>query len=211
MKTTCILFAVIAAAALSNSFRLEDPVFIGGGTDYGLRYDDGSSYWLTWDGLYRGVWFDTQDFLPGSQGIDCGNTEYWFYHHAERPWDTSDFYAELWNGASSAPISQLNQTTVTAYHYSGVFADYSPIIRTERNFWVIVNTEMSSGGWPALLGDNTPNTTDHSFFSDDFIVWEPWIMTGSVAGDYFIMAGWGHGALESGSWGTIKDLYRGRS
>jgi len=85
MKTTFILFAVIAAAALSNSFRLEDPVFIGGGTDY-------------------------------------GNTEYWFYHHAERPWDTSDFYAELWNGASSAPISQLNQTTVTAYHNSGVFA-----------------------------------------------------------------------------------------
>ena len=213
MRKVLIVLAVIAAVAFANSFRLENPVYVGGGTDDRLQYDDGSAHWLTWGGLYRGVWFDTDDFLPGSQGLDADNTEYWFYHHASYPWDSSDFYAELWNGGASAPVTQLDQTMVTATHYSAKFANYSPAITTEQNFWGLVNTEMSAGGWPALLGDNTPNTTDHSFFSDDFIVWEPWIITGSVASDYFVMASGTivpdtTGALDAASWGAIKGLYR---
>jgi hypothetical protein len=27
-----------------------------------LRYDDGTACWLTWAGLFRGVWFDVEDF-----------------------------------------------------------------------------------------------------------------------------------------------------
>jgi hypothetical protein len=46
-------------------------------------------------------------------------------------------------------------------------------IYTPRNFWLFVNTEMSSGNWAGLLGDNTPNSTTHRLFSDDTIVWKP--------------------------------------
>ncbi|MBD3370979.1 hypothetical protein GF402_11555 [Candidatus Fermentibacteria bacterium] len=51
------------------------------------------------------------------------------------------------------------------------------------NFWVLMNSEMSSGNWPSILGDNTPNIVDHSFFSDDMIVWEPYLY-----GDYYVRA-----------------------
>lgn len=167
-----------------------------------LVYDDGSAYWLTWGGLYRGVWFDTQDFVPTSTGITLYSTEYWFYHHPSYPWDSSDFNAELWNGFPSAPMTQLNQRTVTATHYSAIRVHYSPPEVTDRHFWVIVNSEMSAGGWPSTLCDNTPNFTGipHSFYSDDFIVWEPW-ETGMATSTNLM-------TLEWESWGGIKGLFR---
>ncbi len=204
------LFATLTMAACclaAGGVRLDEPVYCGG-TDDLLQYDDGSAVWLTWGGLYRGTWFDTQDFVPGSIGLECNYTEYWFYHHSSYPWDTSSFYAELWNGSSLGPLVLLDQTMVTAAHFAPVQADYNPPIATEQKFWGLVNTEMSAGGWPAVLGDNTPNTTDHSFYSDDFIVWEPWIISGATASDYLLRAeGW-MCAFGSSSWGAMKGLYR---
>jgi len=209
MKWSIPLLILLLVCYAQDVIRLEHPVYIEYSTDDKFQYDDGSSHWLSWDGLYRGVWFDTQDFIPGSPGCMLSNSEFWFYHHADRPWDTSEFYAELWNGSPSGFINQMDLTQLTAVHNSGVYAEYYPDIGMSRNFWCIVNTELSDGGWPSLLGDNTPNTVDHSFYSDDFTIWEPWIMTGTVASDYFIMAsGVPLSGLQSATWGTIKTLYR---
>jgi len=71
------------------------------------------------------------------------------------------------------------------------------------------NTSLSSGGWPCILGDNTPNSTSHSFFSDDFIIWEPWIVQGPNSNDYFIrVEGYPPWTLQSESWGAIKGQFR---
>lgn len=200
MKRVLFVLGFVAAAAFAaNSLQLDRPLYIPG-TDDEMSYDDGTAHWLTWGGLYRGTWFNTDDFFSGGTTWEADNSEFWFYHHASYPWDTSSFYGELYNGDSSTPVTLLNQTMVTAPHYSPCYANYATPIVCEANFWILINTEMSAGGWPAVLGDNT-YTTDHSFFSDDFIVWEPWGM-----GDYFIRTT-GTPALSSGTWGAIKGLY----
>jgi len=189
----------------SGSIYLESPVYCG--SKWGmLQYDDGSSHWLTWKGVYRGVWFVTDDFLPGSW-FNADYSEYWFYHHSEYPWDTSDFYAELWTDDSCSPGMLIDRDIVVASHNTAILSDHDPDYWFEQ-CWSIVNTELSEGGWPSLLGDNTPNTADHSFYSDDFEVWLPWIKTGSIASDYFIMLWAGFGSLEAETWGGIKGLYR---
>ncbi len=199
MKRVLLVLGALAVAAFAaNSLQLERPLYIPS-TDDNLSYDDGSANWLTWGGLYRGVWFNLDDFgLSG--GWNAENTEYWFYHHSSYPWDVASFYGEMYNGDASTPTTQLNQTSITATHYAAVYATYSTPVVAEDNFWVLINSEMSSGGWPSVLGDPT-YTTDHSFFSDDFIVWEPWGM-----GDYFIRTE-GYAALSSETWGAIKALY----
>lgn len=166
-----------------------------------LVYDDGTAHWLTWGGLYRGTWFDPTDFIYPILDCEVEGMEFWFYHHPEYPWDTSSFYAELWQGGISAPVHQLVQTQLVATHYSPAIAVYSPAISSMEPFWGLVNLEMSTGGWPSTLGDNTPNFTvdAHSFVSEDFIVWEPWI--GGETGSNLV-------SFENNSWGSIKGLYR---
>jgi len=158
-----------------------------------VSYDDGSAHWLLWDGVYRGTWFDLADFGP-CPGMHCNYTEYWFFHHISYPWDTSSFYAEFWNGDEAGPQTRVDQTSVTALHYAPVHAVYSPSIETETNFWAIINTTMSDGGWPSLLADNTPHPTAHSFCSDDFIIWESWPEFQQPT--------------QRSSWGGIKGLFR---
>jgi hypothetical protein len=171
-----------------------------------LQYDDGTANWLSWAGLYRGTWFNLDDFAPGWPGDYFAYLQYWFYHHSSYPWDTASFYAELYNGDSSAPVTQLNQTSVVALHYAPCYANFSPLIYVDQNFWALINTEMSAGGWPSILGDNTPNPVSHSFFSDDFIAWEPWVIGGSTANDFFVRAGVVV-RLDETTWGAIKTLF----
>jgi len=202
MTALCsIALLFMPAVLVSGQVCLDTPLYIGN-TDASHSYDDGSAYWLTWHGLYRGVWFNLADF-GGSGEWEADNTEFWFYHHASYPWDVASFYAEVYNGDASAPVTQLDQTSVTAAHYAPVYASYSSPVITEEQFWVLINSEMSGGGWPSVLGDPT-YTTDHSFFSDDFIVWEPWGM-----GDYFIRTnGWPEGyGLAGATWAGIKTLF----
>jgi hypothetical protein len=207
MKHAVFLLVLLAAGAMAvvGSVRLETPVIVGG-TDQILQYDDGSAWWCTWGGLYRGVWFDVTDFDMDGYGFIAEYTEFWFYHMSDSPWDTDQFYAELWNGEASGPVTRLDQTSMIATHYAPVYANYSPTIETEANFWTLVYTRMSSGGWPSTIGDNTPNPTNHSFTSDNFFLWEPWTAS---ANDLFIRAGGDLlSALETESWGSIKLLYR---
>ena len=208
MKSSMLSLAILTACVLAgNTYRLETPVFIGGSDGY-LSYDDGTSWWLTWDGLYRGVWFDLEDFDPLGQQFHAYYTEYWFYHHSSYPWDTSSFYAELWNGSVISPATMLDQTSIMAVHNAPAYAYYSPGILTEYEFWCLANTSMSSGGWPSLLGDNTPHDPSHSFYSDDFIIWEPWIIQGPMSNDYIVRALGSLGDLASESWGSIKGMFR---
>lgn len=209
MKRVLWLLGALAVAAFAaNSLQLDHPLPIPH-TDDQLTYDDGTSHWLTWGGLYRGTWFNLGDFGAGPTWA-ADDTEFWFYHHASRPWDTSSFYAEVYSGDFNGPVTQLDQTMVTAAHYTDVYAEYTPALVCPYQFWVIINSEMSGGGWPSILGDNTPPAVgnDHSFFSDDFVVWEPWAAAGDPEGpgDYFIRTN-GESALNNSTWGTIKALY----
>jgi hypothetical protein len=207
MHGTFIVLAVLAAVASSGGgLMLDRPLYIPG-TDDLLQYDDGTANWLTWGGLYRGVWFDIDDFSPGGSA-ELDNLEYWFFHHASYPWDTASFYSELYTGDASAPATMLNQTSVTAVHYQPVYASYASPIDVGNEFWGLVNTEMSAGGWPSILGDNTPQTVDHSFFSDDFIVWEPWVIQGPTANDYFVRANCPVVGLQIETWAGIKYLWQ---
>ncbi|MCK4807212.1 MAG: hypothetical protein KAT09_06180, partial [Candidatus Aegiribacteria sp.] len=160
-----------------------------------LQYDDGTACWLTNAGTYRGTWFDVEDFLPGMNFWYADYSEFWFYHSAGYPWDTSQFYAELWNGEAN-PDEFINRQTITAFHFAPCFAYYYPHILLEADFWIIVNTELSESGCPSLLCDEYGNITGepHSFFSYDFSLWEPWT-TSSVD-------------LSRASWGSIKGLFR---
>jgi hypothetical protein len=127
----------------------------GSGSDVVLQYDDGTAGWLTWGGLYRGVWFNAEDFAPGSQGFLLEFSEYWFYHHSSCPWDTDEFYAEIWSGdQNTGPGNLLDTQVATAVHYSPTHVShYPPLVITEPDWWQLVNTEMSAGGWPSTLGD----------------------------------------------------------
>ena len=136
-----ITAACVAASHSSppGSARL-DRALPAGSTDYVLQYDDGSAWWLTWAGTYRGTWFDLEDFMPGAPGWSTEQSEYWFYHHYFYPWDTASFYSEVWDGDVSMPSTQVDQTSVTAVHYSPVYANYSTPLYCEPQFWVLVNT-----------------------------------------------------------------------
>lgn len=160
-----------------------------------LQYDSGTAAWFTNAGTYRGTWFDIQDFLPGTNFFEIECTEFWFYHSASYPWDTSQFYAELWNGEAT-PDEFIDRQTLTALHYAPCIAIYYPSIMVESDFWIIVNTDLSKSGCPSLLCDDDGNFTgeSHSFFSYDFSLWEPWT-TASVD-------------LSRASWGSIKGLFR---
>ncbi len=101
-------------------------------------------------------------------------------------------------------MTQLDQTMITALHYAPVYATYAtPLATATAEFWVFANTEMSSGGWPSSLGDSSP--ADHSFFSDDFIIWEPWGW-----GDFFVAVEADineSSALDRTTWGSLKATF----
>ena len=206
MKILLCLLLVGTLSASAGNYRLERPLSIGYSDDDILQYDDGSSYWLTWSGTYRGTWFVLEDF-PYPYPWHTTSSELWFYHHSSYPWDTSSFYCELWNGGYVGPGTQLDQESVTAIHYAPCYA-YHDCILCEDEFWVFANTEMSSGGWPSVLGDNTPGWTgtSHSYFSDDFVVWEPWLTQGPISNDFIIRSRYNAG-LEPATWGSIKTLF----
>jgi len=177
----------------------------------GMTYFDGTPWWLSWDGLYRGTWFNAAEFYGYPTSYYIQESEMWFYHHSSYPWDTSEVWFHVYNGDQMAPVDELDQTQTTAAHCSAVEVVYDPGISCEQNFWVIANTEMSGGGWPSLIGDNTANYwgEDHSFYSEDFIVWEPWVIQGPVSNDYWMATEpepWNPG-FQSATWGAVKTLY----
>ncbi|MDM7993168.1 MAG: hypothetical protein QUS11_07635 [Candidatus Fermentibacter sp.] len=194
-----VLALILAAAATAapDGIALDHPVYIPS-VDYVIDYDDGTAYWLTWTTTYHGVWFHPSDF--GYSGWDPDASEMWFYHHSYYPWDTGSFYCELCTGGASGPEMALDQESLTAVHYAPCYA-YHDIGVPLTDFWIVVNTSMSSGGWPSILGDPDPSSPAHSFQSDDFATWDAWDL-----GDFFIRSHYFYG-LESETWGAIKALY----
>jgi hypothetical protein len=209
--TASILFALLAllSAGAPGGILLDRPLPVPCSDDK-LQYDDGTANWLTWVGTYKGTWFHVGDFIPSPTSWYAENLEMWFYHHSSYPWDTASFYAELWNGGPAGPSTELDQTSISALHYAPVYADYNPwLIPTGMDFWGVVNAELSAGGWPSLLGDNSASSPSHSFYSYDFITWEPWLAGHPTASDYFIRcSGVGTSGLEEATWGSIKGLFQ---
>ncbi|HPF31831.1 MAG TPA: hypothetical protein PK907_02330 [Candidatus Sabulitectum sp.] len=167
-----------------------------------LTYCSGTPGWISWAGTYRGTWFHLEDFYPGVSETALSASEFWFYHHSSYPWDTSDAYIELWAGEENGPAAQIRQDIATAVHFAPVYVICEPPETVPGDFWVLVNTEMSAGGWPSLLGDDSSQPVNHSFFSDDFIVWEPWF-----GRNLFIAVLADVDAISSTSWGCLKTLF----
>ena len=198
MRLLFISVFVLSLFAYAGQTDLDLDPIAGSARGTILKYDDGTPVWSSWDGIYRGVWFNLEDFgFYTTFPVD--ETEFWFYHSTEHPWDISDVYIELWNGDATHPITQLSQDLVTAVSYAPVCTVYPSPIIVQNNFWLLANTEFSSGGWPALLSDSTPGT--HSFYSGNFIMWEPWTL-----GD-FIVSVESYLSLEASTWAGMKVIF----
>lgn len=206
MKASLAVVFILAAFSAAGRVAVDLP---GRQRDDWLEYDNGTFNWLAWEGTYRGVWFNLQDFIPGGTCYDIGISQMWFYHDTSYPWDTSDFYMELWNGDTMGPMTRLDQTMVTAHHLTPVYTYYNPPIETEQNFWALANTEMSAGGCPSILVDDAQGSSwggvAHSFYSDDFTAWEPWVI-GDGPCNYFISVT-DPLSLEATTWGSIKTVF----
>ena len=196
-----LMLVFLTSTAFANDFvYVENPSGSGSTDQECLRYDDGMVQCFTWGGTYRGVWFNTEDFLPGSSGFLLEYSELWFVFVGT----TYDCYAEVWVGGSSGPVTLLDRTLLVPFER---IATYEPPLDCGTDFWIILNTTLSSGGWPAAWSDGSPPAVDHSFYSDDFVTWEPW-SNGSTWGDYCFMGG-GEFILELGhmTWGEIKSVF----
>lgn len=208
MRIIMVLAALASGAARAD--RVPAGPFPVGGTDAVLQYDDGTVAWLTWGGEYRGTWFHLADFYPGFDDFVVDTLEFWFFHFPSYPWDTSSFFAALYSGDDAGPVTELFSTSAVAHHYMPCYVPVVPPVEAGGDFWVLMGTGLSAGGWPSIVADGTPQAVaDHSFFSDDFIAWEPWIIQGPHACDYFIRT---HGdpvseTLECATWGSIKGLF----
>ncbi len=207
MKNAVIMLFIVVMYMLAASAQIDDPTPISHDYEW-LTYDDGTPNWVSWIGTYKGVWFNIQDFIPGSYSWEVGTAELWFYHHSEFPWDTSDVMVEIWNGDANGPTEQLGQQNATALHYAPIFIVFNPVLETGQNFWCITNTEASTGGWPSTLTDDSQGVNSHSFFSDDLIIWEPWKVQGWSC-NYFIRLNdqpLGTG-LSRTTWGSLKTTF----
>ena len=202
MKVSLSLFLLVASITFASQIAVDLPPMQGTDADW-LRYDDGTAGWITWGGMYRGVWFDMNDFAPDMRNGAIYQSELWFYHDTNYCWDIGEVYVEIWDGPFSAPVTRLDKTMITATHYAAVYVTYAtPLITTNSEFWAIANTELSMGGWPSILGDGTPGT--HSFFSDDLFIWESW----GDMGDYFIALEAGvYSDLDNVTWGSLKAVF----
>lgn len=168
--------------------------------DNELCYHNGTPQWYVWGGVYRGTWFDLEDFFPGNEDFLVEWAEIWFFESSMNPWDTDQFTVELWNGDQNGPVEFLASEEGTAQGSGKTVINFVPPVEAGENFWCIVNTELSAGGWPSILTDGVP--TGHSFFSGDF-AWEPFDL-----GNYMMSVGNGNSAsLSRMSWGAIKAVF----
>ncbi len=210
-KVLFVLALVTAFVYAADSYLLEGTAGGGAGTDDRLQYDDGSAAWVTAGVPYYGTWFDVADFYPSGMGIYCGFAEWWTYHWDAYPWDTDLVSLELYNGDVFGPAVQIAQDEATALHYAPVIVTYATPVVAEQNFWMILNTTVYSAVTaPHVLSDASGNFTgeDHSFISDDFILWEPRNIGGSPVDHLFRADGVIILTLENESWGAIKGLFR---
>ncbi len=209
MKSTLALLVLFSLTAFAGQAAV-DSGSIQGEDTFWIMYDDCTPADISWEGTYRGVWFNLEDFIPGICSAYLLESKFWFYHmETGYAWDTSDVYLELWKGDSAGPFLRRDQTLVTALHYAPVGVQYWPIIHITANSWVLANTELSTGGWPSLLSDEMTSQETHSYYSDDFTVWNPWGTPGAC-GDYFVSLLVSLNppySLTSTTWGSLKATF----
>ena len=165
-----------------------------------LSYHDSIPQGATWTGMYRGTWFHVEDFVPGTSEFLVEWVDLWFHQYASNPWDTNQFFVELWNGDGTGPVEFLAREQATALLQPAVTRVYfDPPVETGPDFWCLLNTELSAGGWPSVLFDDTPS--GHSFYSG-ILSWEQ-----QFQGDYFFSVGNDTEALKHTSWGGLKVIF----
>ena len=151
---TAVLFVALAAQDEVDYMIRVEPAPINREI---LQYDDGTPRWVTNTGKYRGVWFDSEDFFGIPFSVDIESIEFWFYHSSSIPWETDQFYAEVWTGYFDCPDDLVDRRLVTAIHYSAVTVEYDPRLNAGTSFWAIVNTSFTSNGTHIMLADEFPN------------------------------------------------------
>lgn len=213
MKKVLIVLALVTAFAFAtDSYFVEGQGTGGSGSDDLLQYDDGTGHWISYNIPYYGVWFDVADFMPGATGFECDYAELVFYHHTSLPWDTDQISIELWNGDAAGATSLIRADDVTATHNTPQNLVYTPAVMLDRNFWLIANTTVHSTDMlPTGFYDEFANFTGvaHTFASDDGILWDPITAVGIEINLMFRAEGTiNPNALENGSWGAIKGLFR---
>lgn len=209
MRKAIAILVVLSLVAFAGQASVDlNPVNRDG--DW-LEYDDGTPGWYTWGATYRGVWFNVQDFFPTATDGWLEQAEFWFYHEeTSHPWDTSDVYAEIWNGDVNGPVTQIDQQMITALDYAPVYSTYTgETCVVEQNFWAAANVSMSSGGWPSLLLDDQDSAVAHSFLSDDLIVWEPYTLTSGKIINFLLSVEWNpvENAFSNSTWGSLKATF----
>ena len=162
-----------------------------------LLYDDGTPVWINYGGA--SVWFHLEDFVPPATTVQLTQVEMWFYHDSSYPWDTSEFYLEIWSGDNETfMVEQLYQSLQNAVHYSPVFIDVSQEnLVTDLDFWIWENTEFSSSGCPSTILDASPPVVPHSCGNGGWI----------TEGDLLIRCFADEMSLESTSWGELKTIF----
>lgn len=148
-----------------------------------LSYHGSTPEWFFSGGFYRGTWFHLGDFTPGATEFSIEWAEAWLY-----PTD-SPVYLEIWNGGVSGELLAQEELTGSVVWFS------EPVI-TGPDFWCV----LSSIEPVTVLADGSPD--GHSFFSDDFVVWEQFDL-----GEFFISVGNETESLNTTSWGTIKHTF----
>lgn len=210
MKTAIIVLAVLSLMAFaSGEFAVidgatSDEVSVqtpGTDADW-LVYDQDSAKYLNWS-KYKGVWFNTEDFVAGSTGGTMLTVGTWFWNNGgDHDWDTDEFYLEIWSGDELMPDEMIVQKEGVAVHKDVCEVDFTDAtVTVDNNFWVVVNcNHFSTGGWPSLLSDEFGDV--HSFASSDGSTWASYH-------DWHIRAyvELATGSFENSTWGSIKATF----
>ncbi len=135
------------------------------GTDDLLQYDDGTAEWFTFEGEYRGTWFNLDDFYPAvdATGFVVNYAEIWFFHVLSQPWDTSDFVGEITDGTPYSPGIVFAHDTGTAVHLSPFYLYPVAPCTTNMNFTVTEIPQFSPIGAPSIASDLSPAIELRSF------------------------------------------------
>ncbi len=169
-----------------------------------LQYDDGEPEWLALEGTWRGTWFRATDFCPEAQGFLLGGAEILLYTD---PGDIDLFTLSVHSGGPAGPGDLMYDTTIVAQLMQEPVIVFPESLQTDTDFWLVLHSQSTEGATVPLLGDGTPNSTSHSFYSMDFIQWEPWVVEGPSANDYFIRATGSFlpdQPLEHRTWASVK-------
>ena len=175
------------------------------GTDDVLQYDDGIPCWYSFSGVYRGTWFNLEDFYgPAVKGYVVDYAQIWFFHVYSDPWDTSEFIGEITDGTPVMPGTVFASDSCVAVHQSAVdIFPFAPCT-TGVDFTVTEIPAFSANGSPSVCSDLSPSAEGRSFFvtpPGDINIWTY---------DYLIRV-YGYPVYESSltriTWASLKSTF----